>query len=151
MKIVSVFLALAMSAAPIPSTNYYSWFSPEIAESIMQNVVTNEYYQHLDFNGDGKLTTVDAVGVLRRYTENVNNGNEITLDAETIQSIIDENYTKDCVYWEIDFIDSKPCRQYKVTANKITTANIYLEFEDDTVDNVLVEINPFFETVSVLS
>lgn len=151
MKIVSVFLALAMSSAPAPADNYYSWFSPEIADHILTAVVNDEYYVHLDFNGDGDLTVADAVGVLRRYNNNVTYGNELTVDSETVESIIAENYNVDCIYWEFDFVNNEPCRKYELTVDEITTANIYLEFADDTMDNVTIEINPFEEKVSVLS
>lgn len=147
---INVFVALALTAS-MPAANFHSWFAPEIADSIVKEVVNEEYHEHLDYNGDGELDILDAIGVMKRYNENIENGNEITLDEETVQAIIEENYKKECIYWEIDFIDNQPCRKYEYTADKITTANIYLEFEDDTIDNVKVEINPFKEIVSVLN
>ena len=149
MKIATAFLALALHSSLMPAPNYYSWFSPEIANNIIECVVNGEYHEHLDFNGDGVLSVADAVGVLRRYYDNIEYGNELTVDSETVQSIIEENYTVECVQWEIDFIDGQPCRKYELTVDKITTANIYLIFEDDTTDNIEIEINPFEEIVRV--
>ena len=149
MKCVSVFLALALSSAPTPAPNYYSWFSPEIADNIIECVINGEYHSHLDFNGDGVLTVADAVGVARRYYENVTYGNKITVDSEVVQAIIEENYSVECVQWEIDFVNDEPCRMYELTVDEITTANIYAIFEDDTTDNIAIEINPFEEIVKV--
>ena len=149
MKLATIFLALALHTSLNPAPNYYSWFSPEIADNVIQCVVNGEYHEHLDFNGDGQLTVADAVGILRRYSDNIEYGNELTVDAETVESIIEENYSVDCIYWEIDFVNGQPCRKYELTVDEITTANIYLEFEDDTMDNVEIEINPFEEIVRV--
>lgn len=149
MKLATVFLAFALHASLNPAPNYYSWFSPKIADNVIQCAVNGEYHEHLDFNGDGQLTVADAVGILRRYSDNIEYGNELTVDAETVESIIEENYSVDCIYWEIDFVNGQPCRKYELTVDEITTANIYLEFEDDTMDNVEIEINPFEEIVRV--
>ena len=149
MKIATAFICLALHASLNPAPNYYSWFSPEIANNIIECVVNGEYHEHLDFNGDGVLSVADAVGVLRRYYDNIEYGNELTVDSDTVQAIIEENYSVECVQWEIDFVNGEPCRKYELTVNEITTANIYLIFEDDTTDNVEIEINPFEEIVKV--
>lgn len=149
MKIATAFLALALHSSLMPAPNYYSWFSPEIANNIIECVVNGEYHEHLDFNGDGVLSVADAVGVLRRYYDNIEYGNELTVDGDTVQSIIEENYSVECVQWEIDFVNGEPCRKYELTVNEITTANIYAIFEDDTTDNITIEINPFEEIVRV--
>lgn len=151
MKIATTFICLALSASLNPAPNYYSWFSPEIADRVIQYIANGEYHAHIDFNGDGELTITDVIGILRRYYDNIEYGNEFTLDSETVKSIITENYSVDCIYWEIDFVNNEPCRMYEITVNEITTANIYLEFADDTMDNVKVEINPFEEIVRVIS
>ena len=149
MKLATAFICLALHASLNPAPNYYSWFSPEIADTIIENVVNGEYHEHLDFNGDGVLSVADAVGVLRRYYDNIEYGNELTVDGETVQAIIEENYSVECVQWEIDFVNGEPCRKYELTVDEITTANIYLIFEDDTTDNIEIEINPFEEIVKV--
>ena len=149
MKIATAFICLALHASLNPAPNYYSWFSPEIANNIIECVVNGEYHEHLDFNGDGVLSVADAVGVLRRYYDNIEYGNELTVDSDTVQAIIEENYSVECVQWEIDFVNGEPCRKYELTVNEITTANIYAIFEDDTTDNIAIEINPFEEIVRV--
>lgn len=139
-----------LAGTPQPAENYHSWISPEISDIIIDYVIKGEYHEHVDFNGDGELTIADAVGVRKRYEDNCTYVNEITVDNETVESIIAENYSVDCIYWEFDFVNGEPCRQYELTVSEITTANIYLEFADDTMDNVTVEINPFEETVRVM-
>lgn len=149
MKIATAFICLALHGSLNPAPNYYSWFSPEIADHIVDCIINEEYHEHLDFNGDGVLSVADAVGVLRRYYDNIEYGNELTVDSETVQAIIEENYSVECVQWEIDFVNGEPCRKYELTVDEITTANIYLIFEDDTTDNIEIEINPFEEIVKV--
>ena len=151
MNICSAFIVLALTSSPMPSPNFNSWIAPEISNTIINCVIKGEYQQHLDFNDDNFLTIADAVGVAKRYDDNVKYGNKITFDSETVNAIIEENYSVECIYQEIDFINNEPCREYELTVNEVTTANIYLEFENDTIDNIKVEINPFEEVVSVLS
>lgn len=150
-----------LAGTPQPAENYHSWISPEISDIIIDKVINEEYYEHLDFNGDGELTIADAVGVRKRYEDNCTYGNEITLDEEIITDIAWENFTTERMeredfvdnlmfYYEIDFVNKKPCRQYELTVSEITIANIYYEFADDTMGNVTVEINPFEETVRVM-
>jgi hypothetical protein len=150
-----------LAGTPQPAENYHSWISPEISDIIIDKVISEEYHEHLDFNGDGELTIADAVGVRKRYEDNCTYGNEITLDEEIITDIAWENFTTERMeredfvdnlmfYYEIDFVNKKPCRQYELTVSEITTANIYYEFADDTMGNVTVEINPFEETVRVM-
>ena len=148
MKAMGIFLALALTSSPTPAENYYSWISPEIADEIQELVINGEYREYLDFNGDGKLNMADVVGVRKRYQDNITFGNEITLDSDTVESIVLENYTEEFIYWEIDRINGVPCRQYEVTVNEITEAEIYMEFENHS-DTIIVEINPFEETINV--
>lgn len=150
-NILSIFTAFALTSSPAPAPNYYSWISPEISDTILEYVIEGEYHSHLDFNGDGALNIADVVGVRKRYTDNVKYGNEITLDREVVESIIEENYLTNCTYWEIDFVNDIPTRQYELSVTDITNANIYFEFEDSTTDNLKIELNPFEETVIVKS
>ena len=150
MKTIGIFLALALSSSPMPAENYYSWISPEIAEEITNDVISgNTDKLFLDFNGDGKLTIADAVGVKRRYEYNCTYGNNITLSAETVYSIAEENFTDDVVYYEIDNINGNSCREYELTTECIITCDIYYEFADYS-KNIKVEINPFTETTTVI-
>lgn len=149
MKTALIFTALALTTSPIPSENYYASVSPEIADEITECVINGEYRQHLDFNGDGVLSMADVVGVSKRYQDNITFGNEITLDRDVVYSIAEENYSEELIYWEIDRINNELTRQYELTASEIMTAEIYLEFEDFS-ECVLVEVNPFTETISVI-
>lgn len=143
--------ALTISSLPNPADNYCSWFSPEVADCVCEYVANNEYHPHVDYNGDNALTISDAVSIARRYQENVDYGNEITIDAETVEAIIEENYNIPCIYWEFDKVDNKIVRQYEVTTDRIIIADIYFEFEDFSTDHVTIEINPFQEAAFVVS
>ena len=74
MNICSAFLVLALTSSPMPSPNFNSWIAPEISDTIVNCVIKGEYQQHLDFNGDNFLTIADAVGVAKRYDDNVKYG-----------------------------------------------------------------------------
>ncbi|MBO7734287.1 MAG: hypothetical protein J6S67_17105 [Methanobrevibacter sp.] len=151
--VATIFCAstLTVSTLPNPAPNYYSWFSPEVVDSVCEYLANNEYHPHVDYNGDGVLTIADAVCIARRYQENVDYGNEITIDSETVEAIIEENYSVPCIYWEFDEVDGEIVRQYEVTTDRIITADIYFEFEDFTSDHVVIEINPFQEIAKVIS
>lgn len=149
MKTALIFTALALTTSPMPKENYYASISPEIAMEIQELVIDGEYRAYLDFNGDGVLNMADVVGVSKRYQDNITFGNEITLDRDVVDSIVSENYTSECIYWEIDRINNELTRQYELTASEIMTAEIYLEFESYS-ECVMVEVNPFTETITVI-
>lgn len=149
--ISSIFVAFALTSSPAPAPNYYSWISPEIADHITECVINGEYHEYLDFNGDGELNIADVVGVRKRYQDNVKYGNEITIDRETVEAIIEENFSDTCIYWEFDRIGEDITRQYSVTTDSIITADIYFEFEDFSTEHVEIEINPFEEIATVIS
>lgn len=149
MNVLSVFVAFALTSSPMPADNYFSWISPEIAEEIQECVLDGEYREYLDFNGDGELSMADAVGVLKRYQDNITYGNEITLDREVVQDIVQENYSDDAIYWEIDRVNGNLTRQYELVANDIMQAEIYVEFENGS-ECIMVEVNPFTETITVI-
>lgn len=150
---------IAAIAKPIPAENYNSWISPAVADIVQQYVIDGKFYNHLDFNGDGELSIADVVGISKRYQDNVQYGNEITLDYETIIDIGWENFSEsldreyfvenELLYWEICRVNDVPCRQYELTVSEITKAEIYFEFEDFS-DSVIVEINPYEETIMVM-
>lgn len=150
MKTALIFTVLALTTSPMPKENYYASISPEIADEIMECIINSEYRQHLDFNGDGKLTIADVVGVSKRYQDNCKYGNEITLDRDVVDSIVSENYSEACIYWEIDRVNGELTRQYELTADDIMTAEIYVEFESYS-ECVMVEVNPFTETIMVVN
>ena len=149
MKTALIFTALALTTSPMPADNYHANISPEIAMEIQELVIDGEYREYLDFNGDGALNMADVVGVSKRYQDNITYGNEITLDRDVVDSIVSENYTSECIYWEIDRINNELTRQYELTADDIMTAEIYVEFESYS-ECVMVEVNPFTETITVI-
>lgn len=149
MKTLSIFLAMALTTSPMPSENYYASVSPEIATEIQELVISGKYREYLDFNSDGNLNIADVVGVSKRYADNCRYGNEITLDRDTVYAIVEENYSGDLLYWEIDRVENQLTRQHELTVNEIMQAEIYLEFEDFS-ECVTVELNPFTETITVI-
>lgn len=149
--ILSTFVAFALTSSPAPAPNYYSWISPEIAESIKTNVINGEYHEYLDFNGDGDLNIADVVGVSKRYADNVKYGNKITIGAETVEAIVAENYDFEAMYWEFDIVDGDITREYEITTDRIITARIYIELCDYSTEFVTIEINPFEEIARVIS
>lgn len=150
MKTALIFIALALTSSPQPAPNYYANISPETAAEVQTLVINGEYRSYLDFNGDSVLSIADVVGILKRHQDNTTHGNKITLDSEVIYNIIAENYSEECIYYEVYRVNDKLTRQYEVTADEISTADIYIEFEN-TSDVVKVEINPFTETITVLN
>lgn len=148
MKTALIFLVMAATASPQPAPNYYASFAPEVAEEIQELVISGEYRAYLDFDGNGVLNIADVVSVKKRYQDNCKYGNEITLDRETVEAIAAENYLDDLIYYEIDRVNGRLCRQYELTASEITEAEIYLEFEEYS-ETVKVELNPYTEIVSV--
>ena len=143
-----IFIALALTSSPQPAPNYFAEISPQITAEIQDCIINEEYRQHIDFNGDGELTIADAVGVEKRYSDNCTYGNSITLEAETVYSIAEENYPDELIYWELDRINGELCREYSTTVDDVTEAEIYLEFENYS-DTVTVIIDPFTESVTV--
>ena len=60
-----------------------------------------------------------------------------------------ENYSDELIYWEIDRVNGNLTRQYELVASEIMTAEIYMEFENNS-ECVTVEVNPFTETITVI-
>lgn len=141
---VSTLIGCAMSA------NYYAEISPEISSEIMYCAAHGEYRQHLDYNGDGKLTTQDAVLVAKRYDYNCKYGNTIDISAEKIREIYMENFSDDLLYYEICCINGENCREYSVEISEISEICIYYEFETYGETIVLVA-DPYKESITVIS
>lgn len=152
MKFVSAVCAVvsAVSTVAPVAPNYYSWFAPEIATSILESVVNGEYHAHLDYNGDGELTICDAVSVMKRYAYNVENGNSMTFGESDVMEIVTENYHANeynkYFYYEIDFVNGSPCRCYEVTVSEVTAVHVYLEM-NDTTDGFTIMVDPFKELI----
>lgn len=142
-------IAYAIEEKPISADTYYSWYSPQIANNILQYIINEEYHPHVDFNGDGILTVSDAVNVYQRYNYNVKYGNTITLDSSYIDMVAEENGLN-IIYWEIYKIENDVCREYEYTANDITTVYVWYE-EEERGDTLIIELNPFEEKMSVMN
>lgn len=150
MILTNIFLAFALTTSPAPSANYNSWISPEISAEIVENITCgNADKMYLDFNGDNVLNVADAVGVLKRYTDNVNNGNELTIDSETVSAIYAENFTEDMEYFEFYNINGDNCRQYDITVSDVSIVDIWVENEEIGT-TIKVKVNPIEEYVEVL-
>lgn len=134
---------ISLLAAPM----FNSWYSPDIANQIMQDAAKHEYHAYLDYNGDGEENVVDAISVLKRYYSNIENGNTITFDSDKMDEIAEENGI-DYIYYEIDFINDEATREYEYTADKVERIHIYYETED-IADGFYVVLNPFEEIISV--
>lgn len=134
-------------AAALAFSTYCSWYSPEIASSIMDDVARGESHAYLDYDGDGEETILDAIGVLKRYYSNIENGNTIPFTSEDMEAIANENGF-DYIYWEIDFIDGEACRKYEYETDTITTIHIYYE-DEDICSGFYVELNPYEEIYTV--
>lgn len=123
---------------PEPAPNYYSWYSEEIAEGIMEAVVADEYYPHLDFDGDGILSVIDAVAVRKRYMYNVLNGNIMGFGESDVMEIVEENFSPDeyneYFYYEIDFVNGSSCRAYEMYFSKPSYIHVYMEMNGKTAD-----------------
>ena len=140
--LTTLFLATTI-AAPL----YNSWYSSEIADTIMKDAANHEYHAYLDYNGDGAEDVLDAISVLKRYYSNIENGNTITFDKNVMDRIAEENGI-DYIYYEIDFINGEATREYEYTADKVERIHIYYETED-IADGFYVILNPFEETITV--
>lgn len=141
--LATLFLATTITAAPL----YNSWYSPEIADTIMKDAANHEYHAYLDYNGDGTEDVLDAISVLKRYYSNIENSNTIIFDKDVMDRIAEENGI-DYIYYEIDFINDEATREYEYTADKVERIHIYYETED-IADGFYVILNPFEETTTV--
>lgn len=149
MNLLSIFTVFAMTASLMPAENYYSWISPEIADTIQECVINAEYREYLDFNGDGELNMADVVGVRKRYQDNCKYGNTITFDSEIVESIVEENYSEALIYWEVYRVGNDNCRQYEVSVSETTEIYLWVEFENYG-ETIKVMADPFTESITVI-
>ena len=146
MKIFICFSLIAGLCAP--AQNFCAPTTLETAANILTAIADGEYLCELDYNGDGILTVSDAINELRRAAY-VLTGNEITVTADTINEIVD-NEDSPCIYWEFDQIGDTFTRCYEIMTAETITADIYAEYEDDSTKHFTIKINPQTETVSVI-
>lgn len=148
MNIVSIFCVAALLVSHNPAANFCAPINTDTATQIKQAVVDNQYNEKLDYDGDGKLTAKDSVLVERRYQNNLINGNQITVDGETVMTIITEKYDTP-IDWEFCEINNQIARVYEITTDKIIPATIRAEFEDFSIKYIQIEINPFEEAIYI--
>lgn len=149
MNLLSIFTVIALTSSPMPAETYGSWVAPEIADIIQECVINGEYRSYLDFNGDGELNMADVVGVRKRYQDNCKYGNTITLDGDTVEAIVEENYSEPLIYWEVYRIGNDNCRQYEISVSETTEIFLWVEFENSG-ETIRVVADPFTETITVI-
>lgn len=151
-----IFLILALlEGAPEPAPEFRAPISDETAAAMLDTITSGEEAAPdpaLDFNGDGALNIADFCGISRRAYINTHEQTAVTVDAETVEAIAAELYPEDIksyFYYEFDHINGELCRAYEATADEITTARIYFEFEDWST-SAAAEINPHTETITII-
>lgn len=150
-----IFLILAaLTGAPQPAPEFRAPISEETAAAMLDTIINGDPEAApnpaQDYNGDGALNIADFYGISRRTYINNHEQTEITADAETVEAIAAELFpAEELIYFEFDFIGGSPCRAYEATADEITTASIYFEFEDWST-SAAAEINPHTETITII-
>lgn len=151
-----IFLILAaLAGAPEPAPAYRAPIGGETAAAMLDTIINNGGEAPADpaqdFNGDGALNIADFCGISRRAYINTHEQTAVTVDAETVEAIAAELYPDDInnyFYYEFDHINGELCRAYEATADEITTARIYFEFDDWSTSH-RAEINPHTETITI--
>lgn len=145
--LAKTFLVFALTTGtPQPMPNYGLPTTQESVDTLMEFVLDDVYKLHLDFNADLQLNLADVVSAKRRYEE-IQSFNEVTFEYETVEEMFETNCIAP-IYWEIDSIDNKIVRKYKVTTNKTAIVDIYFELENGS-GNMEVTINPTSETATI--
>lgn len=153
MKEIFIILA-ALAGAPEPAPDFRAPISTDTAAAMLDTITSSEEAAPdpaLDFNGDNVVNIADFCGISRRAYINTHEQTAVTVDAETVEAIAAELYPEDVqsyFYYEFDMINGKLCREYEATADEITTARIYFEFEDWSTSH-RAEINPKTETITI--
>ena len=146
------FIIAAVSALT-PAPAFTSQISPETAAACIECAATNTYVSDLDFDGDGIITTLDAIKIYKQYCMNLENKSAYVFDESDVLQVVEENIPaekySEYFYYEIDFIDDEPCREYSYCATEITTAHVYCELNDSAF-TFTVSIDPFKGQVSVI-
>ena len=127
--------------------------SPTSAAVVMGTAANHEYREYMDYNGDGVLSTIDAVSIMREYEYNSTYGNTMTYGENDVLAVVEENLNPseycDYFYYEIDSVNGEVCRRYSYDCSKYTELHVYCEV-NDTVFQYTVSIDPITETTTVL-
>ena len=143
-----MFTPTILAAALVAVPSFYSYYTPEVATHIALEAAAGNYHEYLDFNGDGTLDLTDAVKVLQRRQNNIDNGCTAYFGTEEVNEIFEENGIN-CIYWEIDFIETEATRQYELTTQEKVNVHIYYETEIEC-DGFWINIDPVSELIPVL-
>ena len=147
----AILTAFALSATS--AFGMVNGYSPSTANTIMTATVNEEYHAFMDYNGDGVLSVMDAIGVLKKYHENSTSGNTLTYGESDVLAVVEENLNpseySDFFYYEIDFVNGEPCRLYSYDYSEYTVLHVYCEVNDN-VFQYTVGIDPITETATVL-
>ena len=93
----------------------------------LDTLVSGEYAETYDVNHDGTLEMLDIVEMLQESNRTAT----AHIDENVIDEIMKENEI-DCIYYEIDFVNSVPCRKYEIWGNeKDFKIHIYYETEEN--------------------
>ena len=147
----AILTAFALSATS--TFGMVNGYSLSTANTIMTATVNEEYHAFMDYNGDGVLSVMDAIGVLKKYHENSTSGNTLTYGESDVLAVVEENLNpseySDFFYYEIDFVNGEPCRLYSYDYSEYTVLHVYCEVNDN-VFQYTVGIDPITETATVL-
>lgn len=147
----AILTAFALSATS--TFGMVNGYSLSTANTIMTATVNEEYHAFMDYDGDGVLSVMDAICVLKKYHENSTNGNTLTYGESDVLAVVEENLNpseySDFFYYEIDFVNGEPCRLYSYDYSEYTVLHVYCEVNDN-VFQYTVGIDPITETATVL-
>lgn len=147
----AILTAFALSATS--AFGMVNGYSPSTADTIMTATVNEEYHAFMDYNGDGVLSVMDAIGVLKKYHENSTSGNTLTYGESDVLAVVAENLNpseySDFFYYEIDFVNGESCRLYSYDYSEYTVLHVYCEV-NDSVFQYTVGIDPITETAIAL-
>lgn len=153
---IFTFATTAMVASPIvsanpyvPSSNYWSWYSPEISEHVCEAIINEQYFPNLDFNGNGVLDILDAILITKRYYWNLENEHFFEVKDEIIYETVTENFG-DPIYYEIDIINDEIGAWHTISLSDYSQIHVYYEFEEST-GGFWLDIDPYEEKISFIN
>ena len=121
---MNVIITIATLSAMVFTASAYNKVD---VQNGLDTLVSGEYAETYDVNGDGTLEMLDIVEMLQESNRTAT----AHIDENVIDEIMKENEI-DCIYYEIDFVNSVPCRKYEVWGNeKDFKIHVYYETEEN--------------------
>jgi hypothetical protein len=121
---MNVILTTAILSAMVFTTPAYSKVD---VENALDTLVNGEYAETYDVNLDGTLEMLDILEMLKESNKTAT----AHIDGNVIDEIMKENGI-DCIYYEIDFVNSVPCRKYEIWGNENDfKIHVYYETEEN--------------------